>query len=324
MSFSDFLATISNKPLAIVPHKGADIDALCSSAALFYSLQDLCEPNIVIPEHINLEAKKLAEYFKIPYTVNTSLEDFYAYIFVDLNSLSMLGKLAKQIDLKKPSFLIDHHKMQKPFIKKEFLFCDENASASAVLVYKLIKENALIFNAKIAQLLSLAIIADTAKFSVSNAETFSIMAELLNSTNLRYEELLSLLKFEPHISERLAKLKALQRVKIEQLNDLLLALSHVNAFESDAAQCLISCGADISFVAGMHKKQLIISCRASSKALTKDIDLVEILNKIPFGSKGGHNAAAALNAENFSKDVEFALEKCAEATKQYLKEKNLL
>ena len=322
-AFSKFLADVADKSLAIIPHKGADVDAICSSAALFYSLKDFCEPSIIVPEHINLEAKKLAEHFKIPYSIDIAADDFDAYIFVDLNHISMLGKLGKKLDLKKPAFLIDHHEYKKPFIKKEFCFCDEKASASAILVYKLIKENALTFNAKIAQLLCLGIIADTAKFSIANSETFSIMAELLNSSNLKYSELLHLLRFEPHISERLAKLKALSRIKINQFSDLLVVTSHVSAFESDAAQCLISCGADISFVAGVNKERLIISSRLSPKALSKGINLVEILNKDPFGSKGGHNAAAALNAEGFKEDVEFALEKCIKATAEYLKEKGI-
>ena len=64
-------------------------------------------------------------------------------------------------------------------------------------------------------------------------------------------------------SERLAKLKACKRAKIIRVNDWIIALSHVSAFQAPAAKALIDLGAHVSAVAGQKNGKIEISLRCT-------------------------------------------------------------
>ncbi len=102
------LSTLSSKKVIILTHAGADVDAFASAA--IFSLFLGKNSKIGIPDHINLNAKALAENTNTQFEINPDISDFDAIIIVDLNSYEMLGSLKKSVmDYKKPIYVFDHH-----------------------------------------------------------------------------------------------------------------------------------------------------------------------------------------------------------------------
>jgi len=97
-------------------------------------------------------------------------------------------------------------------------------------------------------------ISEDGKFIVASSTTFNIFATCLEKSGKSYAQLLELVK-EPAVpGERVALLKAAQRLKYLKVKNYLVAYSEVSAFTSDVASALIKLGADVALVAGNDDK----------------------------------------------------------------------
>lgn len=309
--------------IALITHCGADVDAIASAAVLQQLLKN-AKAEIIVPEHINQTAKKIAKEFKIRYKLNSSLKKFDSLILLDLNSWKMLGKLASQVKtFPGKIFVIDHHsKTGDEITSEKNMLIEEEAVSLTEILFNISKKQGIALSKSQASLLILGLITDSARFLHANNESFRMMSELLKKSGHSFEELLQMLLTEEDISEKIAKLKAMRRIKIFKLDDFIVVTTDVGAFEADVAQMLVSIGADIAFVASELKKEkaIVISGRASYKVRhEKSFDLSrDVMFKLEEsfeGEGGGHAGAAAFNGKGNMQEM---LEKCVELTQKKL------
>lgn len=310
--------------ILILTHAGGDVDALASAAAILFSFGKEYKMEIGVPEHINLNAKALGQNLKIPYTISPSVEDFDALILVDFNSFKMLGRMAQNVkEFKKPILLIDHHTPSGEKITPNSLI-EPEAVATVEILFDLLKKDKIKIGQKAAECIAAGIITDSAGFLIADAETFSIMAEVLEIAKKPFGEIFSLFQKEEDFSEKIAKLKAARRVRIFKVNDSIAATTTVGCFEADAASVLSRLGADVAFAGDVDNGKLKISGRANPSFVRKNSfdlarDVFEQLEAYFSGSGGGHPGAAAFNGT--ADAIEPVLQKCVELVQDFLKKK---
>ncbi len=180
------LSSIKGKKIALITHSGADVDAICAAASLYFSLAKKNKASILVPEHISLPAKSLAKKLKIPYTLTQkqSLKQFDTLFLVDFNDLKMAGVLAPQIkSFKGTLFLIDHHRTtKKKIVPSQNTLADQNAVASCELVFDWLKKSHISLDRRTATCLAAGLVTDSAYFLTANSKTFSMMSSCLKSS----------------------------------------------------------------------------------------------------------------------------------------------
>ncbi|MBN2126809.1 MAG: DHH family phosphoesterase [Candidatus Diapherotrites archaeon] len=323
MNLNSFFSSLPKKTLALT-HAGADVDAIASAGALYFLFKN--KISIGVPEHLNLNAKQLAEKMQIPFELNPDLHKFDALILLDFNSSSQIGKLAFQLkNFSGKIALIDHHTSGNEVLAvKSMSLIDSKAVSTTELIYRLIKSQKKSISKEIATLLAAGIYTDSAGFYASNKNTFTIFSDLMNKSDKSFPELISLISTETDFSEKIAKLKAAKRLKIFKSGEFLLVSTNVGSFQANAAATLLRLGADAAFAGDVEKGLLLISGRANHFLLNQGFDLAkhvfEPLQTHFNGNGGGHAGAAAFNGK--ARAIEPVLQKCIELTHEFIHKKD--
>lgn len=321
------LFSLKNRKILVVTHKGADVDALASAAIVRAALMEKNIVEIAIPEHINNAAKKLAEEMEIAYSMQPNFSEFDTLVIVDLNSYAMLGNFAEQVKIfSGEKFLFDHHSITKEALVdcKHSMIREDAASTTEVLWEFLIESAPEKIDKTVATLIACGIISDTDRFSFASRNTFRIMADVVPKTGKSFNELVDMLSVYRDISERIAMLKAMKKIRIIRVGKNIVAVSESGSFESQVAEALVVLGADASLVGAMSDGTARISGRASfAFASQYNIDLAkDVFQKLSLffrGEGGGHATAAAFTGA--MENVEDALEKCLELLVAKIREK---
>lgn len=326
-----FLSCLKNKKLLLVTHSGADVDAFGSAAAFYFAFGSRCSSiTLLIPEHINLNAKALAEKMQVPYVHRLGgearISDFDFAIVLDLNSADMLGSFAPSLGgFTKPVLLLDHHTRAGALpAKKVSAIIDKSAVSTSEIVYSLFTAAKIKISPKIAACLAAGIITDSAGFLVADKGTFRIMAELMEFAQMPYAELASLFSLKTDISEKIAKLKSARRCRIFGSGGFLVVSTEVSSFEASAASALVRLGADIAFAGAAEKGETRVSARANNHfVLSTGFDFVhdvfaELAKEFP-GNGGGHAAAAGFNGKGGN--IQPLLERCVALSNDFISNK---
>lgn len=314
----------------ILTHRYADVDALASVYAV-YRLIKLIKPEacvkMVFPDGLNLIAKRIAEKFNIEFSFeNFNLEDFKTIVIVDTGSLGMLLPYSSKIlHLNKDLIIIDHHLVDDEIIKNATItICDSTAQSCSEIIVELYKEFNVIIPLEVGSLLIAGIISDTSRFQRVSPLTFKSTLSLIEA-GVNYNHILKLLHEPLSESERIARLKACQRININRIANYIVVTTHVGAYESSIANILINLGADIAIVANELDKSKIRICARCSERFYEDVslslsrDLMNPIGKMFNGYGGGHDLAACAEVSNVNiKDV---LELCTLMIKKLVKEK---
>ncbi len=301
--FEKFLAECKGKKFVIATHRRADADGIASAYALTTIF-----PNsvIAVPDELDEGGKKLAAKLDIKVNVLRKLKksSFDGMIVVDASSYAMI-KDAVEWDV---VLIIDHHELDSVDMKADYMIIDPDVPSTGEIIASLIGyEN---INKTIAFALSVAIIADGARFKSATAETFETIASLMKICEVPYVELLDYAEPELSSSAKIAVMKALQKLQFIWHADYVIVTSETGSNESDAAS-LIANIADVAFVASWKDKEqeTRISARAGKRF---PIGLNEIMKEVGeyFGGKGGgHQKAAGASAKEHPEAV---LKKCVE------------
>lgn len=340
MSFQEFskklrreLFKFYNYPFSstiILTHRYADVDALASVYAV-YQLIKLIKPEAYIrmafPNGLNLTAKRIAEKFNIEFSLeNLNPEDFKTIVIVDTGSLGMLSPYSNKIlHLNKDLIIIDHHSVDDEIIKNAMIaICDSTAQSCSEIVVKLYKEFNVNIPPEVSSLLIAGIISDTSRFQRVSPLTFKSTLSLIEA-GVNYNYILKLLHEPLSESERIARLKACQRISISRIAKYIVVTTYVGAYESSIANILVNLGADVAIVANELDKSKIRICARCSERFYEDIglslsrDLMNPIGKMFNGYGGGHDLAACAEVSNVNiKDI---LELCTSMIKKLVKEK---
>ncbi len=330
--FEDFKTYLKNKNVLITTHAHVDIDgaASCYIFKIFFTSYFKNEAALVLPEFSKSTRdflEKVSQKFReLSFSFNDEFDisNIDVILVLDTNNLAQVSIFDKLniSNAEIPFIFIDHHLNLKKDYKNNLSslnIINEQVSSTSEIIFELCE----FFNFKLEFpykfLLISAILTDSGFFKYGNNDTIKRISRLLDD-QLDFQEILSTLEFEQDISEKLARIKALQRLKLIRSKDWLIGMTHVGSFEAGVAALLINIGLDVSIVYSEKKTTFRISTRAKKRVCIKTgLHLGKILQEVAEeceGSGGGHDGAASLNGKN---DLKKILNKIIEKIKQILK-----
>jgi nanoRNase/pAp phosphatase (c-di-AMP/oligoRNAs hydrolase) len=179
------------------------------------------------------------------------------------------------------------------------LLVDERATSACEVVIQLYRE----FNRKPptreASALFSGIVFETGHLSIGTERTFQNICWLL-SLGVDPIKAQSNLRTVMDDSERIARLKAAQRLAFERVGKWLIASSELGSFQASAARSLISIGAHVVVVGGDHQGKVSVSYRATrdfhdETGIHLGRDVARVIGERFAGAGGGHPTAAGAN-----------------------------
>jgi nanoRNase/pAp phosphatase (c-di-AMP/oligoRNAs hydrolase) len=147
--------------------------------------------------------------------------------------------------------------------------------------------------------LACGLVYDSRHFHIAIKSTFDHFLVLLEH-GADYSQVLQLLSTSLDKSERVARLKAAQRVVVYDEFNLLIAATTIRSYEASACRALIGLGADIAIACAVKKDEVRISARSTlavnqERGLDLARDIMEPLGEMIGGAGGGHPSAAGAN-----------------------------
>ena len=303
-------------------HHNADPDAICSAYA-FQSLLAECKPNMTAEIGTGQGISRLSKHIlnHIPITVNLQpdVEKADVIVLLDTNTAQQLGHLAERVTkTKAPIIVVDHHAAH-PQTEQIAKLCitNEEASSTCEMVYNFYKQLNIKPGLNEAKALFLGITFDTRHFVLANSSTFKTISEL-SDIGVNPQEELSSLALPMDFSERAARMKACRRAKLIKVENWIIALSHVSAYQASAARALVDLGAHMAAVAGQKNEKIEISLRCTRDfhqvtGIHLGKDIAKTLGEYLQGMGGGHATAAGVNGAGY---VEKGLKRCLRLIKE--------
>ena len=327
--YEKFLHFIKDKNILILTHDLVDLDGFAS----VHLLHHLC--NRLFPEilcsiafsNISRSTRNFIHNFSKKFdninlseNKNTLLSDIKLVIVLDTNNLDLV-KFPQDYEesiTDAPIIFIDHHldlEKRSEDIADELNLIFEDFSSTTEIICDLYKHNRLEIPHHLKMLAISAILTDSGFFKFANKATFKHFSELFDE-RFEYQDILDLLEHESDVSERIAKIKGLQRVKLRKVGVWLIGISDVSSYSAVVASMLLSVGCDISVVCSKDNSKQIITTRATRSICSKTgLHLGKLLSELDEGSGGGHDGAASING---TFDLELVKNKILEKIEQTL------
>jgi len=329
--YEDFLSFLQNKKILITTHDLVDIDGFVSCFILKFFLYETFNysTSIFFSELSRITRNFMKRFlvkfpdFNFEYETKVDLSEYEVCLIVDTNDITQINlNCSKSSKLEIPYILIDHHHFNKEKLRKGNLsslnLINDNISSSTEIILELMESQNRDLTTPHRYLIAAAILIDSGFFNYGNNETIRKMNKLLNE-EVNFQELLHLLQNDIDISERIAKIKGLQRVELTRKRDYLIGVSRVSSYGASVASMLIKNGFDVGIVYSKEKDKNIINSRAKkSLCLKTGLHLGKILEDLSdyaMGSGGGHDGAASIT---FNADLKKILPKFIEKIKDYL------
>ncbi|MBS7655325.1 DHH family phosphoesterase [Candidatus Bathyarchaeota archaeon] len=295
---------LNSKSVAVACHQNADPDAVCSAFALLKLLKKInkrLKISLIAPEGISRISKQILKVIPAFFVNDLDLKFVNLIFLVDTSTVKQLGGFGERIlKLKKPVIIIDHH-IKHPEMKKiaKLFLVNEEATSTCELIYTLY-QNLKIKPLKIAaQALMIGLTFDTRHFILANLHTFQTAVGLCKF-GAQPEKVIELLKIPLERPERIARLKAAQRMDIKEVEGWMVATSIVSSFQASAARAIIALGADVAIVCGEKKGKIKVNLRAANEfyrvtGIHLGRDLAVPLGRLLNGVGSGHAVAAGVN-----------------------------
>lgn len=304
-AFSDALrraVSDSGGRLLAIAHKNADPDAVASALVLASIAKKHAKAFRVavgFPEGVNQASKRLLSKIALDedIAITSSPSELeagkWAVVVVDAASAKQLGEFAGLI-ADGGYLLVDHHSTNSLVGGALSALYDPGEPSASELVYLLAVCG---FGASLekweATLLLTGIIYDTRHLVLAKPRTLRVAADIVDG-GVSLQEVVKLLQSEgPSISERIARLKAAKRMHVYRIDNTLVAVTRVGAFEGSAARAMLDLGADVAIAVSQQGAESRVIGRARSEALGKlGIDLGKFMEMVSARSGGGHAQAA--------------------------------
>ena len=311
------------KSIILCCHHNADPDTLCSAYALSKLLEKIipeAEVTIAAPSLSKL-SKHIVGKIAIEVTTSPDFEQVDVIILVDMNTLQQVNDWKTRIEtVGKPIAIIDHHATHDETKNMvDLQITNEWASSTCEMVYELFEEASIPLKKKEALALFVGMAYDSRHFSIANSNTFKIAVCLIDQ-GADAEAALALLEQPLDASERIARLKAANRLRLAKIGGWLFGFSEISSYQAASARALVRLGVHVAIVGGKKKEELQISIRSSRQFHVKTKihlgrDIAASLGSYVQGMGGGHSTAAGINGKG---DVESALKECEKKFHQLL------
>jgi phosphoesterase RecJ-like protein len=327
MTFKDISGILNEthaSHVLLLCHHNADPDAVCSAYA-FQGLLAKHIPDLTVEigagQGISRLSKHILKHIPIAVNMEPDVGKASVIVLLDTNTTQQLGRLAKRVvKTEAPIIVIDHHAAH-PQTEQIARLCitNEEASSTCEMVYNFYRQLNIKPSLNEAKALFLGITFDTRHFILANSSTFKTISELTD-IGLNPQKELSALALPMDFSERVARMKACRRAKLIKIDDWIIALSHVSAYQASAARALVDLGAHMAVVAGQKNEKIEISMRCTRDfnqvtGIHLGRDIAKPLGEYLNGMGGGHAAAAGVNGVGHSQK---ALKRCLRLVKEKL------
>ena len=326
MKLDEFKKALRGR-VVILCHHNADPDALCSAQALKELVETLnpeAEAIIMLPAGVSSTSRRVMDALGIEAVEDeVDLGDVDALVVVDTSSLAQLASKAEEVASSKAyKVFIDHHTPSREVEEvADIYIVDDSASSASELIYRLYEALNLKPSERAARAMLIGIAYDSKHLSIASSETLRVVSRLLE-LGASMEEASRLLTAEMDRSERIARLKAAQRMTLHEVEGWLIAASHVSSHQASAARGLLGLGADVAVVAGGTWEDVRVSLRSTERfhgetSIHLGRDIAQPLAEELQGSGGGHATSAGLNLQG---DYEEILRRCVELISKRIKE----
>ncbi len=303
--------------ICIVTHRNADPDALASTIALsslVAKLNSKLKIYKVFPEGIELISKNLVNELNVDLgNVLISNKDVNynelcdLIMVVDTASASQLAFLANVIKSRN-YIIVDHHDINDLVRSSLLNIYHHQASSTSEIVSLMSMSLGLSVEPKIASLLIAGILYDTRFLRVSVTDvTFEVLSWLIRLGG-DYERVVTLLtrKDTPY-PEKVARLKAAIRAGIYAVDNYLLTITCIGAYESSALKGMLDLGSDIAIAIALREEGVRVTLRATKRVIEGmnslvAAELAKTLSNAFGGSGGGHASAAGAFLKTFNTD----------------------
>jgi phosphoesterase RecJ-like protein len=308
----------------VVGHQNSDPDAVCSAYA-FITLAKKINPKLHLsftsPDGVSRLSKQILRAIPLEVEDNPQVDSVDLIVTVDTNTLQQLGWLKETVlDSSKPVVMIDHHAPHPDnTATAALILCDERSTSTCEMILEMYKKMRVKLNANVSQALLIGVLVETGHLSIGTRRTFK-NAYALVSAGADPEEAIATTRPTMDDSERFARIKAAQRVRMERVGKWLVASSEVGSYHASAARGLIALGAHLAIVAGKRNGDLTISLRSTREFVAETgmhlgSDLATPLGARMGGMGGGHATAAGANVKG---DVNEGLRAALSLVREFL------
>ncbi|HMK83347.1 MAG TPA: DHH family phosphoesterase, partial [Candidatus Bathyarchaeia archaeon] len=252
----------------IIGHQNSDPDAVCSAYAfsvLIHRINRKSHTTIASPEGVSKMSKQILS-TAVPVVIDEhpDISKFELIVTVDTNTLQQLGQFRDSVqNSTKPVIMIDHHAPHPENAKiATLVLCNQNTTSTCEMILEMYTKLHMMPDRKVCQALLIGILIETGHMSIANRKTFAA-AHTLVKAGANPETALALARTTMDDSERIARIKSAQRLRLEKIDRWLIALSEVGSYHASAARGLIALGAHLAIVAGKRNDDLTISLRCT-------------------------------------------------------------
>lgn len=298
--------------ILIVGHQNSDPDAVCSAYA-FLTLAQRINPKAKIaftsPGGVSKLSKQILQTIPLPVTETPNIDQFNLIVTVDTNTLQQLGDLKDAIERSRaPIIMIDHHAPHPENARTaSIVLCDERSTSTCEIMLEMYEKMRLPLNRTLSQTLLIGVLVETGHMYIGTRRTFNSTHTLIKK-GADPQKAISLIRTTMDDSERIARIKTVQRAHLEKVGKWLIALSEVGSYHASAARGLVSLGAHLAVIAGKRNDNLTVSLRATHDFVAETgihlgTDLASPLGGRMGGMGGGHPTAAGVNAKGNPQDA---------------------
>jgi phosphoesterase RecJ-like protein len=309
----DMFKDLIGENVVILGHHNADPDSIGAAVGVNELLSRITPDsnvNVIMPKDISNLSRSIIDALGLDVSEEHN-DSFDTAIIVDTGSLNQLDVWEEKVLGVDSLIVIDHHSRSLDIEKHVSLyFIDEEASSASEIVYRMMNSVGHIPSEKTAKALLAGIIFDSKFFSIGSADMFESVSGLLGVT-WDISEVRGLFSSEYTVPEKIARLKAAQRMTYSRVNGWLIAFSELGSFQSSGARAMISLGADVAIVTGKEKNAIRSSLRSTNKFYSKTgIHLGVLVSHVSHeveGDGSGHPTAAGFNGscdiEDFNNNI---------------------
>jgi len=312
------------KAVLIIGHQNSDPDAVCSAYAFSVLARRINAKLKVVftsPEGVSKLSKQILKVVPLKVTDDPEMSGMDLIITVDTNTIQQLGELKGPVlQSGKPLIMIDHHAPHPENTKTAaFVLCNERATSTCEMILDMFRKLRLTPNRSVSQALLIGLLVETGHLSIATRDTFESAYSLIRS-GADPEAALAVTRSSMDESERIARLKSAQRVRLERVDKWLVAVSEIGSYHASAARALVALGAHLAVVAGKRNDELTVSLRstrefASETGMHLGTDLANPLGVKMGGMGGGHATAAGANVKG---EVNEALKLALTLVREYV------
>lgn len=285
--------------IILVMHSQADLDAVGSTIAMTHWINQV-NPKLsiwVLEPDFSLLGHKLVELTTFQYKTIEIDQIIAPALCIFLDTCEINPKL---LTLEIQLAIFDHHVQTSLDEVIEYNFRLDSFRSTAEIITSLYYYTNVSLTPQVTKGLLAGIIFDTRRFLLADRELFESVNFLLKNNYNIYSEVMTLFSSIRTQSEKIACIKAAQRMKKHQIYDKIVLVSHVSSYEAAAARSLIALGGDVAIVIANRKGETRISFRTTLEfpsetniSLGRDI-IPALMNKFG-GTGGGHDGAAGYN-----------------------------